>query len=548
MRKPLLDDPINVPAVVAGSTMATTNSGSATSPIAEALPAALVGKIFIHIMPVLSLGYGLSFIDRSNIAYAGLDEHLESDVPGLVPGGTAYGLAAGLFFLGYGTMQIPVVHLLSRIGARRVLAGTLLVWGVVATAQAFVQHLGQLYVLRLCLGLAEAGYYPGSIYFLSTWLPDEVLGTASTLLTAAGAPLNIVGSITAGFIMSTDTFNGLWGLHQWRWLFLLQGFPAALIGLCLLVQLPDKPTTARWLSAEERRVLLGRLAAPGACEGEGEGEGAVVGSCEAERTPPPPPPPALRLREALCLTVRTLPVWLFSAQHFCGCTIAYVGAFFQPLLLKELLPTWSNLAISGLYSVPLAIGIPASALVSWWGDRAPAGRERVRRRAWLLWVCSTTSALFMSVSGLLLVRAAANAAGSLATRTTLSIASLTLAGLCGPISLCAAGSLWTLVQAAQPQPLRSTTISVVNSIGNLGGFVGPYLLSALRQPLGPTACVDGKAKCVTQWGGAIAAVGGLLVAINAINIFIACKVLLPRMLRDRGRNGPRARPHLAGAA
>jgi hypothetical protein len=154
----------------------------------------------------------------------------------------------------------------------------------------------------------------------------------------------------------------------------------------------------------------------------------------------------------------------------------------------------------------------------------------------------------MSVSGLLLVRAAADAAGSLATRTTLSIASLTLAGLCGPISLCAAGSLWTLVQAAQPQPLRSTTISVVNSIGNLGGFVGPYLLSALRQPLGPTACVDGKAKCVTQWGGAIAAVGGLLVAINAINIFIACKVLLPRMLRGRGRNGPRARPHLAGAA
>ena len=110
MRKPLLDDPINVPAVVAGSTVATTTSGSATSPIAEALPAALVGKIFIHIMPVLMLGYGLSFIDRSNLAYAGLDEHLESDVPGLVPGGTAYGLAAGLFFLGYGTMQIPVVH------------------------------------------------------------------------------------------------------------------------------------------------------------------------------------------------------------------------------------------------------------------------------------------------------------------------------------------------------------------------------------------------------------------------------------------------------
>ena len=120
--------------------------------------------------------------------------------------------------------------------------------------------------------------------------------------------------------------------------------------------------------------------------------------------------------------------------------------------------------------------------------------------------------------------------------------------MCGPVSLCAAGSLWALVQAAQPQPLRSTTISVVNSMGNMGGFVGPYLLAALQQPLGPTACVDGKAKCVTQWGGAIGAVGVLLVAINAINIHIACTVLLPRMLRGQGRNRPRARPHLAGAA
>ena len=170
-RKPLLLE-VERPTIQATATV---------QPLAPKLSLHLIRKLLLRLMPILMLGYGLSFVDRSNLSYANLDEHLKDDVPGLVPGGAAYGLAAGFFFLGYSSMQIPVVYLISRVGARRVLAAALLLWGAIATAQAAVTCLEQLYLLRLGLGIAEAGYYPGSIYFLSTWLPDEVLGTASTL-------------------------------------------------------------------------------------------------------------------------------------------------------------------------------------------------------------------------------------------------------------------------------------------------------------------------------------------------------------------------------
>ena len=329
------------------------------------LPDALRRQLLCRLLPVLTLGYGLSFIDRSNIAYAELEMGHAIGIDA-----RTFGLASGIFFAGYGPMQIPVVHLVARVGARRVLAGTLFVWGLLASLMGSVDGPASLCVLRFCLGLAEAGYYPGALYFLSTWLPSELNGTAAAMFTCLGIPMAVIGSLSSGAILTYPLFDCLLGLEAWRWLFILQGAPAVLLSVVLLCQLPDTPATSRWLSAEHRHLLTSKLtqqpteprtAAPCA-----EAATADLGASSISRGMPAPP---LTLRRGLCLTLPRLATWVFVLQHFAGCTIAYVVMFFSPMFLNELLPSWSPLSISLLQSSTIVVSTPA---------RPPPNRNRNR--------------------------------------------------------------------------------------------------------------------------------------------------------------------------
>ena len=310
------------------------------------LPAALRRQLLCRLLPVLTLGYGLSFIDRSNIAYAELEMGRAIGIDA-----RTFGLASGIFFAGYGPMQIPVVHLVARVGARRVLAGTLFVWGLLASLMGSVNGPVLLCVLRFCLGLAEAGYYPGALYFLSTWLPSELNGTAAAMFTCLGIPMAVLGSLSSGAILTYPVFDCLLGLEAWRWLFIMQGAPAVLLSLILLAQLPDTPATSRWLSAEHRQLLTTALT-QGAADGRTTASSATtsssISSTSITTTTPTDEEVAdepvadvardgaerdgaergalalspLPLRDGLSRTIPRLTTWIFALQHFAGATVA----------------------------------------------------------------------------------------------------------------------------------------------------------------------------------------------------------------------------------
>ena len=351
----------------------------------EPVPAVLRRQLLCRLLPILTLGFGISFIDRSNIAFAETSEEFRDEV-GVTT--AIFGLASGIFFAGYGTMQVPVVHLISLVGARRVLAATLFIWGVIASSLGAVGGPVLLCVLRFCLGLAEAGYYPGALFFLSTWLPDELSGTASAMLTCLGVPLSVVGALSAGAILTVPVFDGLLGLAAWRWLFLLQGVPAVLTSAALLAQLPETPASARWLSDEHRALLLAKLAAAGsqvpssqprpslltrvlvaraessAAASAPRPDAAAVGPRAADAADRPLSPssvsslstsaaaagaPApLSLVEALRRVLPRGRTYIFAVQHFNAALLVYTYMFFAPLMLKELLPGQTIFAVSAL--------------------------------------------------------------------------------------------------------------------------------------------------------------------------------------------------------
>ena len=212
------------------------------------------------------------------------------------------------------------------------LAGSLLLWGILAMAQSAVTSTAQLCAIRFGLGLAEAGYYPGAIYYVSLWLPDELHGLSGALFTCAAPPFSLVGSLTAGWILSSPSLDGLLGLHPWRWLFLLQGAPALLVGLLILCLQPDSPASTRCLSEGERQLLLARLAS----RPTGQLGAAAVGSVSDAQ-------PSAMVAPSLWVQVRrtlpTLPCLLFASQHFAGASIGYLIIFFMPMMMHELLPT-----------------------------------------------------------------------------------------------------------------------------------------------------------------------------------------------------------------
>src|SRR5579863_3009909 len=204
-----------------------------------------------RLLPVIAVGYGLAYMDRVNISFASLrmndDLHFSA---------TVYGLGAGLFFIGYALCEVPSNLLMLRFGARRWLTRIMLTWGVLAAAMMFVRTPREFYALRLLLGIAEAGFFPGVVYYLTLWFPASMRARAiSRFYIALPLSSTVMGSI-AGWLMG---LNGRLGLAGWQWLFLLEGLPAALFGFVIYGMLPDSPAHAKWLSAEEKIALQQQL-------------------------------------------------------------------------------------------------------------------------------------------------------------------------------------------------------------------------------------------------------------------------------------------------
>ena len=217
-----------------------------------------VGKAGWRILPLLSLGYLFAYIDRVNVSFASTQMNLE-----LGFSATVYGFGAGMFYLAYSLVEIPSNILLMRFGARRWLARIMIMWGLLAMLMAFVTSPMQFYALRFLLGLAEAGFFPGVIYYLSTWFPGQQRGKAVGMFYLANPIAIAVIGVVSGPLLA---LHGAAGLSGWQWLFLVEGFPAAFIGIAVLLWLPDKPETVGWLSQSERAGLVEALAKEGGGE------------------------------------------------------------------------------------------------------------------------------------------------------------------------------------------------------------------------------------------------------------------------------------------
>lgn len=366
----------------------------------------------------------LSSLDRVNISFAALQ--MNADL-GLAP--EAYGLAVGMFFVGYLLCQFPSTWILTRIGARRWIAGSVIVWGSVATAMAFVHTAEHLYVLRFLLGCAESGFAPGIVYYCSTWMPARY--RANTIaITMLAIPISvIIGGPLCGWLMRAS--NPL-DLPGWRWMLLMEGGITVAMGAIAWLLFVDKPTDARWLSGDEKKWIEDELSREDKRPAEPRTKGAFVTVAKDQR------------------------LWL-AAIVWCTTLIGANGLiFWLPQVIKEM-SGLGELAIGFLSALPwIGIGIGMIAN-SWHSDLT---QERYRHLGF---------ALMLGTIALFLASLAAHGALAL---LLLFIGGLGLGG--------AQGVFWSIPTSFLQRSVAAAGITLINLIGNLGGLLGPYVIGLIR--------------------------------------------------------------------
>jgi MFS family permease len=385
-----------------------------TPPGQDPAVASAVGKAVRRLVPLLLLMYVLAFLDRVNIGFA--QEAFQADTR---IGDAAYAFGAGIFFLGYVLLEVPSNLLLRRFGARVWMARIMISWGLVSAALMFAHTAAVFYALRFLLGVAEAGFFPGAVYFLTQWVPAAHRGRVMALF-YFGAPLAFIfGSPLSGLLLELD---GAGGLHGWQWLFLVQGLATVAVGCFALRFLPDSPESARWLTGREKTALQAAVTA----EENAKEESGVLRALRSGR------------------------VLYLSLIYFVIQVSVYGVTFFLPAQVGELLGTDVGFEVSLVTAIPWVCAIAGSLL---------AGRvsDRTGRR--------------LPVAACCLIAGAAGISGSAAAGSPV----LALAALC----LAAAGFIavqpvfWTQPTAFLTGGAAAGGIALINSLGSVGGFVAP---------------------------------------------------------------------------
>jgi ACS family tartrate transporter-like MFS transporter len=395
------------------------------------LPAQTIRRVTRRLLPFLILLYIIAFIDRVNIGYAKLqmtDELKFSDA--------VYGFGAGIFFIGYVLLEIPGTLLVERWSARLWISRIMISWGIVAILMGFIKTSTHFYLLRFLLGLAEAGFYPGVIIYLTHWFPERERARAISLFMVGSPIANVVGSPISGVIME---YVHWFGISGWRWVFILEGIPAILIGFVTIWYLTDRPRHARWLSPAEASWLEEKLAS------EKSTKSALHG-----------PNYWSALKNPVVLTLTII--------YFAAMTGLYGFNMWLPTLVKRFsgLPT---LQVTLLTAIPFAITLVLMLAVGRSSDRH---NERI-------WHTS-----------LPLLVAAVAFIGSVYTERQVVI-SLALLSLVGAGVWAFIPTFWTLPSTFLAGPAAAVAVGLINSFGNLGGFVGPYAVGYLSSKTGSTA-------------------------------------------------------------
>jgi len=399
-----------------------------TTPGADPRLAPLYRKITWRLLPFLLLCYVFAYLDRINIGFAKLQMQQDVGISDAV-----YGLGAGIFFLGYVMFEVPSNLLLTRIGARRTISRIMVLWGLTSASMLFVQGEWSFYALRFMLGVFEAGFAPGMIFYLTYWYSQSRMAGVMAVVMLAGPIGGIVGGPMSAWIMTA--FSGAHGLHGWQWMFLLEGLPCVLLGVAAYRYLDDKPAEARWLSAGEKALLAADLESRGAQQ-----------------------------KHSFAQVLRDPVIYGMALTYFCLICGIYAVSFWLPTLLK-LAGVQDTMEI-GLYS---AIPYAAAALFMLWFARSS---DRLQERRW-----HTLAPALMAGLSLCVATAAP-------TQFALSLTAITLA----------TGFMWaayTVFWAIPSQYLKGEAaaggIALINSIGLLGGFLSPSIIGWSKEATGSLA-------------------------------------------------------------
>jgi MFS transporter, ACS family, tartrate transporter len=342
-----------------------------------------------------------------------------------------YGLGAGIFFIGYALFEVPSNLILARVGARRWIARIMVTWGVLSVLMMFVQGQRSFYLLRFALGVAEAGFLPGIIYYLSQWFPKAERARAVSWF-MVGIPLStVVGGPIAGALLELDDVHGL---HGWQWLFLLEGLPAVLLGFITWFLLPDTPRDVRWLSDAEKEQVIARIAAERRAT---EQRNVHAGNIR------------------LALSHPT--VWLLCLVMFCCQTGSYGMTLWMPQIVKDL-SGQSDLMVGFISAIPY---VGATLAMVWLGTNSDRTGER-----------------FLHVAIPSFIGAAGFAASSFGLAAVPAMIALTIAAM-GDLST--RGPFWALPPRFLSGSALAAGIALVNTCGALGGFFGPIIIAYLRE-------------------------------------------------------------------
>jgi ACS family tartrate transporter-like MFS transporter len=383
-------------------------------------------KASLRILPLIALGYGAAYIDRVNISFAALQMNRD-----LGFSATVYGFGAGLFFLSYAACEIPSNLLLYRFGARRWLARIMVTWGLVAMAMLFVRTPTQFYVGRFALGVAEAGFFPGVIFYVSQWFPVELRARSISRFYVAWPLSVVVMGVLAGALMGLD---GHLGLKGWQWLFAVEGFPAVVLGVFFFFLLPDSPASARWLTEPERKAVLGRL----------------------HRASPHSP----QQHDSIGPALRDPRVWLLGIFNFCMLGSSYAYSFSAPAIVQTL----SGFSITNTGFVIAAMYLLAAAAMFANGILS----DRARDTFWyVIPGCLMMSAGFLAVA--------------LSSQPSIALTGLLIL-IVGHMSM--QGPFWSIATRFLKGRAAAAGIALMNMIGILGGFVGPYWMGIAKDLTG----------------------------------------------------------------
>jgi ACS family tartrate transporter-like MFS transporter len=388
----------------------------------------VIDRVARRIIPFVFFSYVVAYVDRVNIGFAA--GALERDL-GLSH--TQYGIGAGLFFLGYCLFEIPSNLILDHVGARLWIARIMIVWGIVSILTMFVTDVRTFYAARIVLGIAEAGFFPGVVLYLTYWIPAEERARTGALFMMAAPVAIIVGAPVSEAILSLD---GRLGLHGWQWLFLLEGLPAVLMGVLALRVLTDRPEQASWLPSADRDWLSRTMTDERAWRNQ-TGHVSIRQSFSSGR------------------------VWLLCAVYFLNTTVTYGIFLWLPRMLAEASGS-SGYGLSTLTSIPFVAALVAMVVIGRHSDRT--GERKMHVAA-----CAVIAA-----TGLLLAVAFRD-------NVWLLVLSFTLSQM-GQRSVMSV--FWAMPPMVLGGAAAAAGIGLINAVGNLGGFFGPSIMGTLRDVTG----------------------------------------------------------------